>query len=440
MRACITLLVALATVLAGCLTPSSPATATAAPTTRDFFLEIVPTDLDMGGATWHAWTFNGQIPGPTLVVNVGDTLRVTVRNNHDLVHSFHTHLVPAGLASDGAQINVITGIGGMAMIPPGGQYTYTLKATEPGINYYHCHSADGGYTISEHMAQGLYGAILVKDPEEPPIRTEVVFMGERGFNVSDPGAPYFLMNGRGLPGGEHTLEEVFAAQGIAGVVAQLNKTVPVMRGRVGERVEIAVVNIGDAVHTFHLHGMTAYSEEQQKGRPVPAQVVQLAPGGVDRIRLTPTDAGLWLFHCHVVSHADQGMIGVFIVDPAEGALELGPAASAATPGHDDPGAPVAHGSSELRIAAGAAGAELAFAPKTLNAAAGSVRIEFDNEGGAVHSLSFPSLGVSSGSVPPGASRAIGFTVQKPGDYEFICAEPGHAGAGMKGTLRIEAAS
>lgn len=280
---------------------------------REFSLDIVGADIDMGaGAVWHAWTFNGTIPGPTLTANVGDILRITVNNNLDLVHSFHTHLSPYPLSSDGSQLNTITGIGGMAMIPPGKSYTYVFQATVPGLVYYHCHSADGDHTIAEHIAQGLYGAIIIKAPEELPVRDEVVFMAERGFDV-DGDAPYFIMNGKGIPGGEKTLEELHHAQGIDGVVGQFGKTVPVIRAKVGEPIRINVVNIGDLVHSFHLHGFTAYQADT--GRPVTAQVVQLVPGGADRIIVTPNYAGVWLFHCHVVSHADAGMIGVLLVDP-----------------------------------------------------------------------------------------------------------------------------
>lgn len=403
---------------------------------RDFSLEIVGTDVDTGAGLWHAWTFNGSIPGPTLTANVGDVLRVTVVNRHTLTHSFHTHLVPGGLASDGSQLNSITGIGGMAMIPPGESYTYTLKATEAGINYYHCHSADGGHPISHHMAQGLYGAILIQEPDAAPIQTEVVFMGERGFDVESQDAPYFLMNGKGLPGGEHELERVFAEQGVPGVVAQLGRTVPIFRGRVGQEMEVAVVNIGDAVHSFHLHGMKAYSQEQQPGHVVPAQVVQLVPGAVDRIRFTPTDPGLWLFHCHVVSHADQGMIGVFLVDPAVGELDLPDAAPSAPHAAPHEAAPVPEGASTLRIVGGAEGAELRFSPEEADVTPGTIVVTFANEGRAAHSLSFPSLGQSTGTVPAGGERTLQLAISQPGTYEFICAEPGHAGAGMRGAITV----
>lgn len=280
---------------------------------RDYALEVVPADLTLGeGNVWHAWTFNGSVPGPTLTANVGDTIRVTVHNRHNLTHSFHTHLSPYPLESDGSQLNTIMQKGWMAMIPPGESYTYTFQANIPGLFYYHCHSADWK-SISQHMAQGLYGAIIVKGLEELPVRDEVVIMSERGYNATS-GTPYFLMNGMGLPGGEKALEEIFHHEGIAGVAAQFGKTLPVIHAKVGEAIRLNVINIGDQVHTFHLHAMTAYSADTNPGRPVPAQVSGLTPGEVDRLIVTPTHAGIWLFHCHVVNHADAGMIGVMVIE------------------------------------------------------------------------------------------------------------------------------
>lgn len=289
------------------------------PVERYYEFDIVGKDIDMGGgAVWHAWTFNGTVPGPTITATVGDVITVKVTNTLDIVHSLHTHLSPYSLPNDGSQLNTITGIGGMAMIPPGESYTYSFLANIPGVFYYHCHSADGGHTISQHIAQGLYGAILVRAAEEPQIREEVLFMAERGFDVSG-NAPFYIMNGRGLPGGEHHLEEIFKAEGVQGVAAQFGKTLPAIQGKVGEPIRLAVVNIGDQIHSFHMHAMTAYSVDMNPGRPVPAQVVGLVPGEADRVVFTPTQEGIWLFHCHVVSHADAGMIGVFVVGPADAA-------------------------------------------------------------------------------------------------------------------------
>jgi manganese oxidase len=287
-----------------------------APGVRDYQLEIRAADLEVApGVTWHAWTFNGTVPGPTLVVRAGETLTVTVRNSHTLTHSFHTHLAPYPLEMDGSQINTITGIGAGAMIPPGGQYTYVFRPLQAGVFYYHCHSADGDRMISEHVGQGLYGALLVLGPEEPPVRDEAIFMAEIGSDVTGRGAPPFLMNGKGIYGGERKLEEIFDERGLQGVVDQFGRTLPLVSGKVGEPVRLSLINIGDQIHSFHLHGMSLVSVDLIPGRVHPANVVQLLPGAAERILVTPTEPGVWLFHCHVVSHADMGMIGVFVVEP-----------------------------------------------------------------------------------------------------------------------------
>lgn len=300
--------------------PAGSASAGAGPAVREYSLDIAPKDIEMApGVVWHAWTYNGSVPGPLLIVTAGETLRVRVHNHHTLIHSFHTHLAPYSLENDGSQLNILTGVGKGAMVPPGGDYTYEFHPTTPGIYYYHCHSADGDKMISQHIAQGLYGAIIVKAPDEQPVRDEAVFMAERGFDVTGDGAPYFLMNGKGIPGGEHALEGLFAKQGLPGVVAQFGKTLPLINATAGETVRISVINIGDQVHSFHIHGVNLVSVDMMPGRMWPANVVQLVPGGADRVLVTPTEPGVWLYHCHVVSHADSGMIGVMVVKEASAA-------------------------------------------------------------------------------------------------------------------------
>jgi len=289
-----------------------------AQTVREYNIEIVPADIDYGGGNvWHAWTYKlegepaGTVPGPTLEVAIGERLVVNVTNKLDIVHSFHTHFSNYDLESDGSQLNTITGIGAGAMIPPGGKWRYEFEPDTPGILYYHCHSADGGRHITEHIHQGLYGAIVVKDPNDPPVRDEVIFMSEIGFNTEGDNLPPYIMNGLGLPGGEQALEQVFKAQGIDGVAAQFNKTVPMIEAKVGEEMHVHVINIGDQIHSLHAHNVKHISLGTLQGDQWAGNVLPLVPGQADTLQFTFTKPGLWLFHCHVVSHADAGMIGVF---------------------------------------------------------------------------------------------------------------------------------
>jgi FtsP/CotA-like multicopper oxidase with cupredoxin domain len=290
---------------------------------REYNLEIVPTDIDYGGGNvWHAWTFKdkdapeGTVPGPTIRAEVGERLVVNIENKLDLVHSFHTHLTNYDFEFDGSQANIIGDVGAGAMIPPGESYTYEFTPTEAGLYYYHCHSADGELDITTHIHQGLYGAIVIEDPDEPPIREEVVFMSEIGFDTEGDDLPPFIMNGLGLPGGEHALEAAYHDGGFEAVEAQLNKTVPAFTASTNEEMRVHVVNIGDQVHSFHAHSVKHISEGVLGDRAWPANLLPLIPGAADTLRLNFTKPGIWLFHCHVVGHADRGMIGVFVVEDA----------------------------------------------------------------------------------------------------------------------------
>lgn len=284
-------------------------------TVREYTLEITEKVIDFGGGnTWTAWTYGGTVPGPTLRVNVGEILRVRVINRLNRVHSLHTHLSYYPIENDGSQANIITGKGTGAMIPPGKEYTYQFKPERADVTYYHDHAADGEFAINQRILQGLYGVIIVEDPKAPAAREEVLVMAETGRLQKGNKVPPFIMNGLGVPGGELALEEIFRQKGLPGIVEQLGKTVPFFKMKVGESMKLHVVNLGNLDHSLHIHEIPLVSLGVLNGRPWPAEVLPLVPGASDTLRISFRYPGIWLFHCHVVSHADAGMIGVFIVE------------------------------------------------------------------------------------------------------------------------------
>jgi FtsP/CotA-like multicopper oxidase with cupredoxin domain len=244
---------------------------------------------------------------------VGEILRVRVINRHNRTHSFHAHLTNVPIEMDGSQANIIMDRGAGAMIRPGREYVYEFRPDTPGATYYHCHSADREFPINQHILQGLYGMIIVEDHRAPAVREEVLFMAET-TRLHRGRVPPFIMNGMGVPGGELALEEIFKREGLPGVVAQLGKTVPFFNMKVGETMRLHVVNIGNQPHPLHIHEIPLISLGVLGGRPWPAQVAPLLSGAMDTLQIRFRHPGLWLFHCHVVSHADAGMIGVFVVE------------------------------------------------------------------------------------------------------------------------------
>jgi FtsP/CotA-like multicopper oxidase with cupredoxin domain len=50
------------------------------------------------------------------------------------------------------------------------------------------------------------------------------------------------------------------------------------------------------------------------GSTITSQTFPLVQGTLESFIIKPDKPATWLFHCHVVSHADAGMIGLFIVE------------------------------------------------------------------------------------------------------------------------------
>lgn len=87
---------------------------------------------------------------------------------------------------------------------------------------------------------------------------------------------------------------------------------------------------------------------------------------------------------------------------------------------------------ELGVVAG----DYWFDPPTLALDAGeTVNLTLRNEGRIYHDLSLADLGFVLGADP--GQRVVGaLTVAEPGRYDFVCSVPGHAEAGMRGTLVV----
>ena len=266
---------------------------------REFFLTAGPATIQVStGVTWNAWTYNGTVPGPTLRVRVGDLVRIHFTNNLNLRHSIHVHGLRYTIENDGSQ-------GYPASMPgPGQSYTYTYEATRPGLFYYHCHSSDGGQPISYHIQNGLFGAIIVYPADQWPPDTTYEFVQ---FFGEAPGVGYHI---NGKQAREHDLQALVESQGYAGAFQTLKSLgVPVVP--VGTELTFYVVAIGDQVHSWHMHGG---SPVFVNGQPVEGDVIALVPGTAATAKVRITNPGIWLVHCHVVIHADSGMVTIMLAE------------------------------------------------------------------------------------------------------------------------------
>ena len=157
----------------------------------------------INGKTFVMYGFNGQYPGPLIVVKQSATVVVNFTNRIDLPTTIHWH----GVRLD----NRFDGVPGVTQDPvlPGGSFVYQIHFPDPGIYWYHPH-------VREDIQQelGLYGNMLVESPDPDyynPVnreevlilddlfmdREEIVPFGEEAGNFSLMGrfGNLFLLNG-----------------------------------------------------------------------------------------------------------------------------------------------------------------------------------------------------------------------------------------------------
>lgn len=110
-----------------------------------------------------------QYPGPTLIVNEGDTVTITLTNNLaepvSLVfpgQEVTSHQAPIFPSGDRKQLKSVA----PEAAPNGGMRTYTFVASKPGTFYY-----QSGSNQSIQLRMGLFGAIIVRPAQNGTTHT-----------------------------------------------------------------------------------------------------------------------------------------------------------------------------------------------------------------------------------------------------------------------------
>jgi FtsP/CotA-like multicopper oxidase with cupredoxin domain len=130
-------------------------------TVREFNFVAEPiTQEILPGLDFPMWSFNGQVPGPTIRVEEGDLVRVNFTNAFsDMAHTIHPHLRNLNPAMDGIPQN------GPGVLDAGESFTYEWQAQPVGTHLYHCHMLP----LKAHIHRGMYGSMIV-DPKPERVR------------------------------------------------------------------------------------------------------------------------------------------------------------------------------------------------------------------------------------------------------------------------------
>lgn len=128
------------------------------PGTVEVTLTASATRLELRpGRSTEVLAYNGSSPGPTLELTEGDRVIVHFRNDLAEATTVHWHGLHLPASQDGSPFDPV---------PAGGRrdYTFTIPRGSAGTYWYHPHLHHRtGYQI----AKGLYGAIIVRAPDDP---------------------------------------------------------------------------------------------------------------------------------------------------------------------------------------------------------------------------------------------------------------------------------
>ncbi len=272
-----------------------------------------------------------RAPTPTIRVEQGDQVFITLENTHYFPHTIHFHGVDHPFLTSTGGDNDGVSITGDAPVFPGGSRTYEIKPRKAGTMFYHCH-----VQTDKHLLMGLNSMFIVEENRpnnwvqtfnigagkvrHPSAAVKESYSQEydllyqsvdknlaetiqlyndprliaremnRVYNMTESSENYFLLNGHSFP---FTLRDSL-------IVTEPN-----------ENIKLRVANGQHTMFALHIHGhkaaITAYDgvsrpPEQQITRDVyelaPAQRLDLHLQTVND-GLHSYGPGIWLYHDHV---------------------------------------------------------------------------------------------------------------------------------------------
>lgn len=264
-------------------------------------LEVVEKVMPISeGVDYTFWTFGGDVPGDFIRVRQGDTVEFHLQNHPDnkMPHNIDLHAV--------------TGPGGGAastFTAPGHASQFTFKALNAGLYVYHCATAPVGM----HIANGMYGLILVEPPEGlPPVDREYYVMQgdfytvgkyrEKGLQPFDmqkaieENASYVLFNGS-----EGSLV------GDKAITAKVGETVRLYVGNGGPNLVSSFHVIGEIFDKVFYEG-GSFSQENVQTTLIPA-------GGSAIVEFRVEAPGTYVLVDHSIFRAfNKGALGMLKVE------------------------------------------------------------------------------------------------------------------------------
>jgi FtsP/CotA-like multicopper oxidase with cupredoxin domain len=252
---------------------------------REYELVAVDREIEIApGIFFPAWTYNGQVPGPTIRATEGDRVRVNFLNQGSHPHTIHFH---------GWHPPEMDGSQEAHQVPPGGRFVYEFDAEPFGLHLYHCHAVP----LKRHIHKGLYGTFII-DPRDGRAPADEFVMMMNAFDTNFDAE-----------------NEIYAVNTVANHYVH-----EPIRVRVGRLVRIYLVNVTefDLINSLHMHGMffDVYRTGTARTPHDHTDTVMLCQGERAILEMTFRYPGEFMFHAHQSEFAELGWMGNFVAEAA----------------------------------------------------------------------------------------------------------------------------
>lgn len=267
-------------------------------------IEIAP------GVKFGAWTFGDQVPGPTIRARVGDRIKFSMTNRSDEVMPGVQFTSAPMMHSMDFHAAMVSPQDKYRSIAPGQTIEFEFVVNYPGVFMFHC----GTPMILEHIAAGMYGALIVEPREGYPTKAdrEYVVIQSEFYVKPDPekrmigGQPLHVLDNDNL---KKAMPSYTVFNGSHNGLVKKP-----LRSKPGERVRLFVLNVGPSkTSSFHVVGaifdrvwMEGNPDNQFRGM----QTVLLGSSNSAIVEFIVPQAGQYIMVDHHFANASQGAIGV----------------------------------------------------------------------------------------------------------------------------------
>ena len=267
-------------------------------------IEIAP------GVRFGAWTFGDSVPGPTIRARVGDKIRFSMTNRSDEVMPGVQLTSAPMMHSMDFHSAMVSPQDKYRSVAPGQTIEFDYTVNYPGVFMYHC----GTPMILEHIASGMYGAVIVEPKEGYPTKADREYMVIQSefYLKPDPagkkieGQPLYVLDTDNLKKAMPNYT-VFNGQHNGMVKNPL-------AAKPGEKVRLFVLNVGPSkTSSFHVVG-TIFDRVWMEGNPDNQfrgmQTVLLGSSNSAIVEMIIPEAGKYIMVDHHFANASSGAIGL----------------------------------------------------------------------------------------------------------------------------------